>query len=73
MNPQLELQLLIISNPELATLQQELDRTMHNMLPYAKCLYLQELLLDNAALLKTEMQKLNRMLNETNSIERRIY
>lgn len=66
MNPHLELQLLIISNPELATLQQELDRTTENMLPYAKCLYLQELLLDNATLLKTEMQKLQRLLDETN-------
>lgn len=66
MRPELELQLLIISNPELMALQQQIDIQTKDMLPYTKCLFLQELLLDNVTLLNTEMEKLRRLMNETN-------
>lgn len=66
MRPELELQLLILNSPELMTLQQQIDETTKDMLPYAKCLYLQELLLDNVALLNTKMTELRRLVNEAN-------
>ena len=59
MNPFLELQLLLIQNPELQALQQKIDEDTKNMSPLAKCMYLQELMLDNCRNMKSMLDYVN--------------
>lgn len=58
MNPFLELQLLILQNPELAALQHKIDNETKGMSSYVKCLYLEQLMLDNVTTMTTLLQEL---------------
>lgn len=62
MTPELELQLLLLQNPELRILQQKLDEETKHLSPYAKSLYLQELMFDNVAFMKAKLTELKELL-----------
>ena len=61
MNPFLEIQMLTMSNPELMALQQKIDKETENMSQMAKCMYLEELMLDNCQQLKEKLKILKEL------------
>jgi hypothetical protein len=71
MNPFLQRQLLLLENPELMALQQKLDKDTEGMSSYAKCLYIQELMLDNCQQLKTLLQDLQDLTDEGLKVTKR--
>lgn len=56
MNPFLERQLLLISNPELKALQIKIDSDTVDMTPLEKCEYLQELMISNCLEIGDKLQ-----------------
>ena len=61
MNPFLEIQMLTMSNPELMALQQKINKETENMSQIAKCMYLEELMLDNCQQLKEKLKILKEL------------